>query len=333
MAMNEFELIEAIAKGQPRKAEGLLQGINDDTAVIDGPEKSCWLVTTDIFSEGIHFERSWTDWLTLGEKALLVNISDVVAMGGTPWFYLVSIGCPSNMSPKEIKELFSGMRAVADQFDMVLIGGDTAASNDQLSLSVTVIGRMEKHEVIYRHGAKPKDKIYVTGTLGASTAGLTCLQEGITDDVYQNLIERHLLPEIRVDLARWLAQNHAAHAMIDISDGLIADLTHIADRSQVGFRLHADRVLIEETIYPLARDLKRDALQMALTGGEEYELLFTMSPEQETCFTELASQIDFGCPITCIGEITNDIKDRHVLNLKGEEINIDRSGFVHKIGS
>ncbi len=331
--MNEFELIQAIAKGQPRKAEGLLQGINDDTAVIDGPEKSCWLVTTDIFSEGVHFERAWADWLTLGEKSLLVNISDVVAMGGTPWFYLVSIGCPSDMSPKEIKELFSGMRAVADQFDMVLIGGDTTAASGQLSLSVTVIGRMEKHEVIYRHGAKPRDKIFVTGTLGASKAGLMCLQEGITDDAYQNLIERHLLPEVRIDLARWLAKNHAAHAMIDISDGLIADLEHIADRSQVGFCLHTDRVLVEEAIYPLARQLKHDALQIALTGGEEYELLFTMSPEQEAHFTELASEIDFGCPITCIGEIVDDIEDRHVLNLNGEEVKIKQSGFVHKIGS
>lgn len=328
--MNEFEFIKQIAEGVPRVGEGLIKGIDDDAAVIEGPRGTAWLVTTDIFAEGVHFERGWADWKTLGKKALLVNISDIAAMGGAPWFYFVSIGCPKDVSEKDLMDLFDGMKQVAGGNDMILAGGDTTASKNGLFVSITVIGNTPKENVIYRKGARPGDKIFVSGAFGGSAAGLECLKKGLKDKKYSNLIERHLLPEPRLKLAYWLSKNKCASAMIDVSDGLKGDLDHIAEESGVGYKLFAEKVPADEGVKKMADELGLNALELVLAGGEDYELIFTMNKEEEKKFFELSSRDDLGCRVTEIGEVVDDAGVGVILDERGEEVKLAHWGFVHR---
>lgn len=330
--MREFDLIKKISEGVPRSGEGLVCGMGDDAAVIEGPGETCWLVTTDIFAEGVHFERGWSDWETLGEKALLVNISDIAAMGGIPWFYFVSVGIPGDINSRDVESFFGGMRAVADVNDMILAGGDTTASKSGFFVSITVVGNALKDNIIYRSGARAGDKIYVSGSLGGSAAGLACLKEGLRGGEYSGFIDRHLLPESRLSLAAFLAKGGYASAMIDISDGLVADLGHIADLSGVGYKVCADKVPSAGGINDVAGKLGVAPLDLIVAGGEDYELLFTVSPDKEKCFLDNALRIDCGCGVALIGEIVNAKEGRKVLDVNGKEVAPANSGFVHEIG-
>lgn len=331
--MNEFEFIKKIAEGVPRTGEGLICGIDDDAAVIEGPRGKSWLITTDVLTEGIHFKREWSDWETIGKKALLVNISDIAAMGGTPWFYFVSIACPSSVRERELLEFFSGMKCVAQKNDMILAGGDTTASDASFFVSITVVGTCDASKVVHRSGAKVGDKIFTTGNLGDSAAGLICLQKKISTDRSLKLINRHLVPEVRLGLAVWLAENKCANAMIDISDGLKGDIQHIADLSHVGYKIYANKVPIDKNIADIAGMNGFSALDLAVSGGEDYELLFTMSASQEKKFFGETSNTSFGCQITEIGEIISDGKVREIVDERGVPLHFSKAGFVHKIGS
>lgn len=319
--MKEFEFIRKIAEGVPKTSEGLIKGIGDDAAVIEGPRGVNWLLTTDLFAEGVHFERGWADWETLGKKALLINISDIVAMGGIPWFYFVSIACPKDVSGQDLLSLDRGMKSVAGHYDMILAGGDTAVSSNGLSISLTVVGDADKDSVIYRSGARPGDGIFVSGKLGGSNAGLKALQEGNNKKRNSKFIKRHLLPEPRLKLASWLARNKNATSMIDISDGLIADLNHIADESNIGYMLSASKVPLFEGV---------NSFEEAITSGEEYELLFTMNKKQKENIFSQISKIDFGCKVTEVGEIVEI--GRSVVDKNGNELKINNKGFVHILG-
>lgn len=331
--MNEFELIKRITKGLPRSGGGLVQGVDDDCAVVEGPNGSCWLVTTDIFAEGIHFERCWADWNTLGEKALLVNISDIAAMGGTPCFYFASIGIPDDVSEGDILELNSGMRSVAEVNDMILAGGDTTSSKSGLFISITVVGSIEKNRVVYRRGAGKGDNIYVSGALGGSAAGLACLKRGLRVEGYSGLISKHLLPEPRLELAHLISDEGFATSMIDISDGLVGDLNHIAESSGVGYRIYAEKIPVYNGVDGFAVDVGIGLWDLVLTGGEEYELLFTVDSKKEDIFLDIISKTNVGCNATCIGEIIGNKGTRKVIDGSGKDIALSGSGFVHDIGS
>jgi thiamine-monophosphate kinase len=328
--MNEFEFIRKAAEGWPKTAEGLLCGIGDDAAVIEGPRGSKWLVTTDLFAEGVHFRRGWCGWAVHGEKALLSNISDIAAMGGMPWFYFVSVASPKDVSAPELLDFMEGMAKAAKKYDMILAGGDTSASEAGLVASLTVMGMADDDRIMCRSGASPGDGIFVSGRLGGARAGLACLEKGHPGHVH--LVERFLRPAPRVRLGNWLAGNACASAMIDISDGLIADLNHIADLSGVGYAIDAAKVPADDGVFEVAEAVQMDAMDMMLAGGEDYELLFTMSPLQEEKFINDASRVDFGCGITKIGAVVGDKNARRVCGAGGRAIEAGRSGFVHDIG-
>lgn len=326
--MQEFEFIKEISKGVPRVSEGLIQGIDDDCAVIEGPRGTCWLVSSDILTENIHFNRNFTGMFDLGRKGLLVNISDIIAMGGIPWFYFVSIACPDDLKSSDVMELMRGLQHEARNHDIILAGGDTTSSDSGFFISITIIGSVLKQNIIYRKGAKQGDGIYVSGCLGSSHAGLESLKKG-----EQNVfVEKHLSPCPRLKLGTFLAEKGFASAMIDISDGLISDLNHIADLSEVGYRINHNDIPYDLEIQKIALRFGHDLKDYVLSGGEDYELIFTINKDVEKRFLMEAGREEFGCNITKIGQILPDKNKREVLDTEGNILEIVDTGFVHPIG-
>ncbi len=325
--MNEFDLIARLTDGIPRTGAQLKQGIDDDCAVIAGGDRD-WLVTTDALIEGVHFRLDWTDLSTLGRKALSVNVSDIAAMGGKPRFFLVSVGLPSSVGPEGADVLMAGMQAVARREEMLLIGGDTVASPEGLVFSITVLGESEPDRWILRSGAKPGDAIFATGTFGGAALGLSALEAGQDDATLRPFIDRHRDPTPRVEVGRSLAATGMLTALIDVSDGLFADLGHIADSSCVGFEIEAESVPCEAAFDDAARMMGCDPRSLALTGGEDYELVFTVDCAREREFAARAASGIFGS-VTRIGRIVADASVRTVLDASGKTCHYARAGFDH----
>jgi thiamine-monophosphate kinase len=262
--VTEFELI---ARLQARL--GPTGGpIGDDCAVLDVPPGERLLATVDMMVEGIHFRLEDTDPVTLGRRALAINLSDIAAMGGTPRWCLVSLGLPTPST--FVDGLYEGLGDMARRHGVLVAGGNIARLPERMAIDITVLGTAA-HPVM-REGARPGDHIYVTGALGRSAAGLQCLLKGNRN--HPALVEAHLDPPPRI--AEGKALVGVATAMIDISDGLAQDLGHICERSGVGAAL--DAVPIDEETRQTAAELGLDALRLALHGGEDYELLYTAPP-------------------------------------------------------
>lgn len=327
--VTEFELIALLTKDAPRAAPDLPCGVGDDCAVVAGPEGRDWLVTTDALIEGVHFRREWTDLAALGRKSLSVNISDIAAMGGVPRFYLVAIGLPPAEAEGAAIAISKGMREVAGRHGMALVGGDTVASPSGLAISITAIGEVPKGKALLRSGAHPGDAIYVTGTLGGAALGLACLRSGRREGDAERFVQRHLDPEPRVAEGRWVAATGIATAMIDLSDGLVADLGHIADASGVGFQIEEARVPRDPPFEAAARALGADPAVLALTGGEDYELCFTIDARRAGEFERRLAQRQGGAPITRIGTVEKDLTRRDVLDAEGKPLRLKRRGFDH----
>jgi thiamine-monophosphate kinase len=276
--MNERELIEHIRQLAGQRG-GLLQGIGDDCAVIEKDQEMAWLLTMDTLIESVHFRCSWHPPELLGRKAAAVNVSDIAAMGGRPLFALLSLGLPAGFDPAWAKLLVQGITDACAGQGCLLIGGDTVRSPEQVSLTLTLIGEMRKEQVLYRHGAKPGDTVWVSGPLGWSAAGFSLLQAGKTmdDPSWRQLMLAHLDPQPRVELGRFLAESGLVHAMMDISDGLATDLAHICKASGVGAVLDAALLPGGDELVDAAALLRQDALRWMISGGEDYELLFTAS--------------------------------------------------------
>lgn len=327
--MNEFELIARLTEWEPKVAEGLLMGAGDDCAIISGGGDRDWLVTTDALVEGIHFRREWTNLKLLGRKALSVNLSDIAAMGGVARFYLVTLGLPVASASDIAQKLHVGMKEVASENGVVLIGGDTNASPSGICLSITAIGEIGHGRALLRSGAKPGDAIYVTGSFGSSAIGLCCLKSNCTDRGTGAFIRRHNDPSVRLKEGQWIENSGSASAMIDSSDGLIADLVHIADASGVGFEIDAESVPRDEGLNEIAGRLGEDPIRLALAGGEDYELIFGIRAARNSEFRfATGARID-GCRITRIGQFTPTRSDRIVRARNGQIIKIDRAGFDH----
>lgn len=294
--LSERGLIEGIARRALGTAPDLVRGIGDDCAVIGGPGETVWLLSTDSLVAGVHFDLTWHPPRQLGRKAVAVNLSDVAAMGGTPRFLLLSLGLPRDLDAEVTNELLDGITEACEEDGCLLVGGDTVHSPGGLLLNLTVVGQQTADEVLYRHGARPGDIIWVSGCLGSAAAGLELCRRGlVADEHFAPLIGAHLAPRPRCRLGRALARGRLAHAMQDISDGIATDLAHLCLASGVG-------ALIQEAALP-AHPLLTEAADrcglvptnLMLRGGEDYELLWTAAAEDTPAIVHLAQTLDTPC--------------------------------------
>ena len=330
----ESEIISRIRHRSHTRVDVLI-GIGDDAAVLKNTSETDLLACCDLMVEGVHFRLDWTTPRMLGRKALAVNLSDIAAMGGVPKFAMISVALTSDCSAEFVDELFGGIAELANEHGVSIVGGDTSSSRDSLFIDVSVIGECETGKAITRRGAKTGDKIYVSGSLGASALGLSLLKEGsrleelkVRSDAKQKAIIKHLAPEPRLKLGRALREAGLATSMIDISDGLSTDLWHILDESHAGALIHAEAVPIAGCVLSLSRGTQGiDPLKLALNGGEDYELLFTVRPESETQLMALAEPL--GTKITAIGEIFGDT--RLSIERNGAIELLERTGYEHLI--
>lgn len=331
---SESEIIARLRKRAGVNDEVVL-GIGDDAAVIKTTGGKDLIACCDLMVEGVHFRTEWTPPRLLGRKALAVNLSDVAAMGGVPKFAMMSIALPHWCSSEFVDELFEGMLQLANASGVSIIGGDTSSSRDSLFIDVSVIGECESGKAVTRRGANVGDRIYVSGSLGASALGLSLLEDGFRLDDSQDISDarrqavlKHLSPEPQLKLGRAIGEAGLATAMIDISDGLSTDLGHILDESSVGAIIHAAAIPVAECVLPVASGASGiDPLSLALNGGEEYELLFTVRPENDEQVIALAEALS--ARITAIGEIVAEKS----LNLEraGAFESIQPSGYEHLV--
>jgi thiamine-monophosphate kinase len=326
-SIGEFGFIDHIATHPTPKH--VLCGIGDDCAVMAQSNTQVRLVTTDMMVEGIHF-FTHPPPEGLGHKLLAVNLSDIAAMGGTPTDAVISLAVPINHDVGYLERLYNGLYACADRFGVAIVGGDTTRSNNQLVLNITLTGHMDLAHVCYRSGAQPGDLIYVSGTLGDATGGLSLIR----DKVEMNQTHRtHLLrkfhrPEPRLELGQTLSKTGAITAMMDISDGVASDLRHICQRSSVSATLQASTIPLSEASLRFCEKTKKDAIQLALSGGEDYELLFTIKPDRAKEIENLVQKSDHP-QITCIGQITNGSGDISITYKEGSLSPLKFTGYDH----
>lgn len=302
--IGEFGLIARIQKRIAALPPAVIRGIGDDAAVTSLSPATEVVSTVDLLVEGVHFNLSLTSAHLLGRKSLAVNLSDMAAMGAKPCFALISLALPSRTSLKFIDDFISGFLEMAGDHGVSLIGGDTSSSPGKLFISVTLLGEGKKEQLVFRSGAKLGDGLYVTGTLGDSLMGLHVAQKregkpASPDETY--LLERHLNPTPRVREGRALAERGIARAMIDVSDGLFSDLTHICEESRVGATVWIERIPLSSPFQSVASNPGGQGWQAAIKGGEDYELLFSAAPEKEAELGELAR--GWECGLACIGKI------------------------------
>ena len=324
--LGEFTLIENIARSAAVSDPQVVQAIGDDAAVVSLDRNTCLLVTTDMLKEGIHFKKEFSSPYVLGKKSLSVNLSDIAAMGGAPLYYFVSIAIPPDTDYRFIRELYRGMNAQARRFGAHLLGGDTTASQDSLVISITLLGKAAKSHVLYRHGARPGDLIFVTGTLGDSALGLMLLEKGLGSP-RDGLVKRHIDPQPRIEAGHALACSRMASSMMDISDGLLGDMQHIMKQSGVGARISLDRLPLSAAYRRQCPQLSRDFYVPALCGGEDYELLFTVPQRNEKRVQALAEKLDVS--MTCIGQITEKRPGLVVTDQHGKRVRPLPAGFRH----
>ena len=290
--LGEGALIRVIRERFGPKAGDLPVGIGDDAAVIDIPSGYSLVFCSDLVAENTHFIRDLHPPASIGHKVIAANVSDIAAMGGIPMHFLISLAAPGDLDWLWVEGFFDGVEAACSRFNIGLAGGDSSSS-ERIFADVSMVGRVHSGRAVRRSGAKAGDGIYVTGTLGSSALGLERLKAGDMNDA---AVKRHLFPEPRPEIGSAVA--HQAHAMIDVSDGLSTDLTHILEESKVSARIYKDRI----PSWPGAQD------HHILHGGEEYELII-IAPE-------LPEMIE-GVAITRIGEIIESGMDHQAFLLDG----------------
>jgi thiamine-monophosphate kinase len=274
--ISENKIIQLLQKRYPSRSPLLKKGIGDDAAVIR-PQGSneYWAITTDMLLEGIDFRCEWTTPRQLGHKSIAVNLSDLAAMGAQPRFYTVSLAMPQEVSERWVQEFYAGLTACGSAQGAILIGGDLSSSHNGIMISITALGESLSRKVLYRSGGRPGDILYVTGLLGYSAAGLKLLQAGNSrpqSRVQRAALHVHRTPEPRCAAGQWLAQSNFVRCMMDISDGLSIDLARMCAAA----RVDAEIRLADIPIFPESRLWNCDPLDLALHGGEDYELLFAV---------------------------------------------------------
>ncbi|MBI3302083.1 MAG: thiamine-phosphate kinase [Deltaproteobacteria bacterium] len=317
--LGEFPFLRRLRDRMPADPRVLL-GLGDDCAALSLPGTT--LLTTDAMIEDVHFRREWTTFFVLGEKAFAVNASDIAAMGGEPTFALLSLGVPQECEVEDLDAFFDGFVRAAGACGAALIGGNMSAA-PCLMLSVTLLGRAP-HGVVTRAGARVGDDLYVTGTLGDAALGLCLLQEGRNGAEAQAVKARFLCPSVRLAIGQEVAARRLATAMIDVSDGLLQDLGHLCEESQVGALVEAPTLPLSAGYRALLGD--RD-WSLALTGGEDYELLFSAAAEHRAAVGVLAQSS--GCAITRIGCIVPQAEGLSVCGPDGTTYTPAHAGYDH----
>ncbi|MCU0435083.1 MAG: thiamine-phosphate kinase [Bacteroidia bacterium] len=325
--LGEFGLIRHLTQHIELQHKGSIKGVGDDAAVLKADEGHVTLVSTDMLAEGVHFDLGYMPLRHLGYKAATVNFSDICAMNGTPKQLLVSMALSSRFPLDAVEELYGGLLLACKRYNVDLVGGDTTSSKSGLILSLTVIGEAAPDKVVYRNGAKPGDLICVTGDLGGAYMGLMLLERekqvfkenpNIQPDLEGNdyVLERQLKPEARIDVVQLLADRGVKPtAMIDVSDGLASELLHICTQSKTGAQLFEEKLPIDPMTYERARSFNLDPTTCVLSGGEDYELLFTIDIND---FEKVQHHPD----ITVIGHIADESNG---VNL------VSKSNTVHPI--
>jgi len=326
-AVGEFGLIELIARQSACDRSDVERAIGDDAAVFTGSGQDRFLVTVDVLNESVHFSLDTTSPYLLGRKSLAVNLSDIAAMGGIPLYFFVGLSLPKHLPLDCVRALYRGMQAQARRFNVVLLGGDTVAASGGLSISITLIGRAHPDRILYRRGAQPGDLIFVSGTLGDSALGLALLQKGQRASSRQHLIRRHLDPEPRVALGKALAEAKLATSMIDVSDGVAADLGHILSESKVGAELYCEQLPFSRAYRRQCPQLCSDIYAPALGGGEDYELLFTVASKRRKAVEACAQKL--GVDVSCIGHINDNAENLCIINADGSEYTPAKKGHCH----
>ncbi len=331
--LGEFGLIKRLSKDIKLNNASTIIGIGDDAAVTDYKNKQT-VITTDLLIEGVHFDLSYAPLKHIGYKAVVVNLSDVYAMNATPKQITVSIAFSSRFTLEAIDELYSGIHLACKNYKVDLVGGDTSSSVTGLVISITAIGEVEKNNIVYRSGAKPNDLLCVSGDLGAAYAGLKLLQrekdvfKGNPDvqpelKGYDYILERQLKPEAREDVIKILDElNIKPTSMIDISDGLSSEILHLSEQSECGSRIYDQKLPIADETKRFADELLIDPTTFAMNGGEDYELLFTISQSD-------FEKLDKNPYITIIGHITEQSKGNYLTTADGTEVQITAQGWNH----
>lgn len=331
--LGEFGLIEKISQTFATKNESSLVGIGDDAAVIDSGDH-LKLLSTDMLLEGVHFDLSYMPIQHLGYKAVAVNVSDIAAMNGKPKQITMSLGLSNRFSVEAVEAFYEGVRFACEDFGVDLIGGDTTSSPSGLVISVSVVGEVAKDKVVYRKNAEENDIICVTGDLGGALMGLQILERekevfkanpDMQPDLseYEYIVKRQLKPTARMDLIYELEDlGVVPTSMIDISDGLGSELFHIASKSQVGVTIYEDKLPIDQMTYNTAVEFKLDPVTCALNGGEDYELLFTIS---QADFDKIKNLPD----VAAIGYVNKKVDGLRLVTKGGNTVPIEAQGWKH----
>lgn len=331
--LGEFGLIDRVAKKFKHQVPTTIVGIGDDAAVIDaGHEYLLW--STDMLIEGPHFNLQYMPLKHLGYKAVAVNVSDIAAMNGRPEQITIGLGLSNRFSVEAIDELYEGIKAACQAFNIDLVGGDTTSSPSGLVISIGILGRVAKDKVALRKGAKPNDIICVTGDLGAAYIGLQVLERekevfladpNMQPDLerYEYIVGRQLKPEARMDIVFDLAERQVTPtSMIDISDGLASELLHISRQSNVGIKIFEEKIPIDTQAFETAVEMNLDPITCALNGGEDYELLFTISPSD---YEKLKNHPD----IHFVGHVHSEPGQNMMISKHGTIIGLSAQGWTH----
>jgi len=329
--LGEFGLIDHLTKNlKPRHIE-TIKSIGDDGAVLSYKDKQI-VITTDLLIEGIHFDLMYTPLKHLGYKSVIVNLSDIYAMNARPKQITVSIAISRKISLKAVEELYEGINLACKNYDIDLIGGDTSSSITGMVISVTAIGEVEADQVVYRDTAKPNDLICVSGNLGGAYAGLQLLEreKAVFEngsgtqpklDDYSYILEKQLKPEARKDIIDlFQSLDIKPSSMIDISDGLSSDILHICTKSAVGCKIFEDKIPVHDQTIKLSEELNISAGTMALNGGEDYELLFTIHLNNYEKIKDTEG-------IFLIGHINKIYSGRKIITTKAEELDLSAQGW------
>nr|MBI3614184.1 thiamine-phosphate kinase [Nitrospirota bacterium] len=335
--LEEFPLIEDLARLFGTTGRSVLRGIGDDAAILRPPSGDLFLLTTDLLAEGVHFDLSTATFEDIGYKAAVANLSDIAAMGGIPRYLLVSLAIPAGHTQDEIRRLYQGMMSACRPYRVELIGGDTSSSRQGLFINLTLAGTAKPGHALTRSGAKVGDLLYVTGSLGDSRAGLQLLTgtggkpghtgNGLSQEARRYLMERHLRPTPRLQVGQLLAQHGLATSAIDLSDGLSGDLAHICTQSRVGAELDMLTLPLSPACLDYAEASRKNPFELALAGGEDYELLVTVSPRHKTKVERLARL--FGCRLSRIGRIQSPQRGLTVIEPDGSSHRLTITSYRH----
>ncbi len=323
---NETDVLKELKERFRPSSEDVLIGIGDDCAAIRSDANDLLLISTDSLVEDVHFLKPYFKPEEIAKRSVAVSISDIASMGGRPRFILSTIGFPKCSDRNLVDGLLKGIENSCELYNVDLIGGNVTSSKE-LFLNITIIGQTEKDRVVRRSGAKAEDLVFVTGNLGDSALGLKVLrsEEKIED---RTVINAHKDPRPRIKVGRELSRSGLASSMIDVSDGLLIDLERITTEQGVGAEIYAENVPLSASYLSLISRFEKDPLRLALTGGEDYELLFTSPPDRRDKIKEL--EISTGTRISEIGTVVREKKVK-LFDKGGNTLSYRKSGFVHAL--